>query len=258
MAADKTLKGPREFERLLDSMKARGARGLIRPKDNEKLGIRFYFDPAVESDVEKSIPLCGISATGIERLQVGQKIHVEVMGQAVRTFFESQVLRILKDVFIVSLPKKLIRSDRRKKQRYICDDRNTPFIRPVDWHVNHENLAAPPIMKAYESMTNLIRVEDISFGGVYLNSRFPAFTNWIELNPFLEQAEVYLPMQEPFQVDMELRWSKRVRERIITDQGLELMVYNYKVGLKYIEPDMKFLNSLSEFLSVMKLTSKER
>ena len=154
----------------------------------------------------------------------------------------------------MSVPSSIEKTERRTRQRHACRHKKVPLFKPGDWEIDISDVSAPPVFGLYQPLANWTLVDDLSFGGLCVETRFPSVVSWLERSPSFEHSMVQLPMTKPFMVHTELRWSKRIRERIETEDGLELSIQKYKFGLEFMDPSMEFLQAVAEFLKIMDIT----
>lgn len=227
--------------------------GIIRPVETKKLGIRFRFGKSRFDEKPYAIQLIDISDFGISRLEEYSRLKIEVFGHKKRMSFESQVLKVGSRAIWISLPKAVIEAERRTRQRFQVGVENMVFYNSNSWVVDSEDVAAPPIFGLYKPLASWTPVADISYGGVCVETRFPSILSWVEANPFSESSEIVIPMIGPCEVSTELRWTKRIRERLHSDDKNSISIQKYRLGLEFINASSEFEAHLSEFIKRLQL-----
>lgn len=227
--------------------------GIIRPLEEKKLGIKFRFGRTRFDEKPFAVQLIDISDFGLSRLQDANRLKIEVFGQQKRISFECQILKIGNRSLWIALPKAVIESERRTRERFLTDIENMIFFNPKSWMVDGNDIAAPPIFGIYQPLASWTPVADVSFGGVCIETRFPSLLNWIEANPDCEQSEIIMPMIGPCSVVTELRWTKRIRERVKTEDTSSFAIQKYRFGLKFIDPTPEFEGQIADFINKLKI-----
>jgi hypothetical protein len=248
----KSISGLQEIMDYLQELAMMDSTGIIRPTTEKKLGIKFRFGRTRFEEKPYAFQLVDISEYGLCRLGDFRRLKIEVLGHSKRINFESQLLKVGSRSIWLALPTAVIESERRIRQRFSTTRDNMLFFNPKSWTVDGSDIAAPPIFGLYKPLASWTSVVDVSFGGVCVETRFPALLNWIEANPVCEQSELIIPMVGPCQVATELRWSKRIRERI-SNEDISIAIQKYRFGLKFMEPSSELLDHVGDFIKKLQM-----
>ncbi|SMF56505.1 hypothetical protein [Pseudobacteriovorax antillogorgiicola] len=257
MVQEKLISETEQIHKYLRDLALKDSTGIIRPVKATTLGVKFRFGRTKFNEKPFGIQLVDISQYGLNKLKDYKELQIEVFGQDRRVSFKSDLLKVSKYGIWVSVPVEVSKSERRQRQRYLTNEDHLPFFDPGNWAVEPDDISAPPVFGLYKPLAAWTLVVDISFGGLCVETRFPSIVNWVESNPHFKESMVQLPMKKGFQVETELRWTKRIRERVVTEDGLTLSIQKYKFGMQFIEPSREFLQSLTEFLKVMQITENK-
>ncbi len=254
MAVNTLINDSQEINRFFLNLSREGSTGIIRPIDAPTLGVKFKFGKTRLKEHPIALQLIGISTYGLEKLKEYKDLKIEVFGQDKRVSFEARTLKVGNNGIWVSLPHEVINSERRERQRYITNDSHTPFFDPGGWTINPDDITAPPLFSLYKPISTWCRIMDISFDGICFETRFPAIIGWVEKNPIFKDSRIILPMKRPYAVPTELRWTKRIRERVRVEDNTFISIQKYKFGVKYQDPKREFLREVAEFLKIMQVT----
>lgn len=249
----RSVLGLQEIADYIKDLALTDSTGIIRPIEEKKLGIKFRFGRTRFEERPYALQLIDISEYGLNRLKEFTRLKIEVFGQHKRIAFDSQILKVGSRSIWISLPKAVIESERRTRKRFLTDFNNLIFFNPKSWLVDGNDIAAPPVFGIYQPLASWTPVADVSFGGVCVETRFPSLLNWIESNPVCDHSEIILPMVGPCAVATELRWTKRIRERVKTDDSSTFAIQKYRFGLRFIEPSSEFEDQIAEFIKKLQL-----
>ncbi len=223
------------------------AEGIIRPVQERKLGVRFTFGDTFFHSRPPCFLLGSISDHGLNRLAPHVDLIVEVFGTDKRIAFTCSVLQHTPAGLYVTLPLTLSKAERRLSQRFKTTEDRMPFFDPKTWTIDENDIAAPPIFGLYQPLAAWTPVADISFGGVCIETRFPSLVNWVEANPTCPKAHLIFPMLKPIPIGLELRWTKRIRERSQSNEA-GYSIQKYKMGLAYLNPPREFMLEVGRFI----------
>ena len=227
--------------------------GIIRPFEDKKLGVKFRFGRTKFREKPYGLQFIGISDYGLTRLSEHRKLKIEIFGRSKRITFDCQLLKVLPHAIWVSVPTAVIEAERRDRQRFQTDIQNIAYFNPKSWVVDGNDIAAPPVFGLYQSQASWATISDISYGGICVETRFPSLLNWLDCHPICDESELVLPMKEPLLVPTELRWSKRIRERVSEDRKSNLSIQKYRFGLMFLQPTNAALEAVSDFIKTLEL-----
>jgi hypothetical protein len=243
---------PAIIRTIISELADQRADGIIRPVQERKLGVRFSFGDTFFNSRPPCFVLGSISDHGLARLQPHTDLIVEVFGTDKRIAFTCSVLQLTPAGVYVTLPLTLSKAERRIAQRFKTLDDRMPFVDPKAWVVDPNDIAAPPVFGLYQPLSSWASVSDISFGGVCVETRFPALLNWVEANPTCTRAELIFPMMKPIAIGLELRWTKRIRERT-TSAEAGYSIQKYKMGMAFLNPPREFMLEVGRFIKELQM-----
>jgi hypothetical protein len=177
---------------------------------------------------------------------------VEVFGMDKRVAFTCSVLEYTPAGVCVSMPLTLSKAERRIAQRFKTSNERMPFVDPKAWVIDPNDIAAPPIFGLYQPLASWSLVSDISFGGVCMETRFPALLNWVEANPLCAHAQLIFPMMKAIPIGLELRWTKRIREPSSSPEA-GYSIQKYKMGMSFLNPPREFMLEVGRFIKELQL-----
>jgi hypothetical protein len=243
---------PAIIRKIISDLSDARAEGIIRPVQERKLGVRFAFGDCFFNSRPPTFLLGNISDHGLARLQPHTELIVEVFGTDKRIAFTCSVLQHTPAGLYATLPVTLSKAERRIAQRFKTNEDRMPFIDPKTWLVDANDIAAPPVFGMYQPLASWAAVSDISFGGVCIETRFPSLLNWIEANPNCTRAQVIFPMMKPIPIGLELRWTKRIRERT---QNVEAgySIQKYKMGMAFLNPPREFMLEVGRYIKELQM-----
>lgn len=249
----RSVSGLQNIMQYLKNLSESRVTGIIRPVEEKKLGIKFRFGRTRFSEKPYLMEFVEISDYGLTRLQEFDKLKVEVFGRNKRITFDCHRLKVKPEGVLVSVPTAVIEAERRNRQRYRTNLHHIGFFNPKSWNVDGNDIASPPVFGLYKPLASWNALSDISHGGICVETRFPAVLNWIEAHPVCDEAQLILPMTEPLEMPMELRWTKRIRERVGSDRKSNLSIQKYRFGLMFMQPTDSCLDAVTDFIRALEL-----
>ena len=82
------------------------------------------------------------------------------------------------------------------------------------WEANAHQITSPPVFDNHPEFASMIRLADISEGGICAVSRFPGMLSVLRKGVIDDVATLFLPMQKKIEVGLEVRWIKRIKENV--------------------------------------------
>lgn len=241
-----------DIRECIAELSAERAEGIIRPLQERKLGVRFSFGETFFHSRPACFLLSGISEHGLQRLKPHIDLFIEVYNSSNRIAFHSSVLQHTPAGIYVTLPLTLSKAERRLSQRFKTHDDKLPFFDPGSFNLLASDVSAPPLFGMYAPLATMFPVFDLSFGGICLETRFPALISFLDANPNLRQAKLQFPMAKPMPVEFELRWTKRIREKNTTGE-LGQSLQKYRVGLAFDNPPRELMLEVGRFIKEMQM-----
>lgn len=243
---------PAIIRKIITELSDTRAEGIIRPVQERKLGVRFAFGDTFFNSRPPSFLLGSISDHGLARLLPHSDLIVEVFGTDKRIAFNTSVIQHTPAGVYVNVPATLSKAERRIAQRFKTAEDRMPFVDPKAWIVDANDIAAPPVFGLYQPLASWASVSDISFGGVCVETRFPALLNWVEANPTCTRAQLVFPMMKPIPIGLELRWTKRIRERTTTAEA-GYSIQKYKMGMAFLNPPREFMLEVGRYIKELQM-----
>lgn len=243
---------PAMIREIILDLASERAEGIIRPIHERKLGVRFSFGDTFLDSRPPCFVLASISDHGLSRLRSHVELVVEVFGMDKRVAFTCSVLQHTPAGVYVSLPLTLSKAERRIAQRFKTIDERMPFVDPQTWLIDPNDIAAPPVFGLYQPLASWSLVSDISFGGVCMETRFPSLLNWVEANPICARAQLIFPMMKAIPIGLELRWTKRIRERSSSTEA-GYAIQKYKMGMAFMNPPREFMLEIGRFIKELQM-----
>jgi len=201
--------------------------------------------------VESSTPalrISNISEKGIQHLAGQTRVQVEFVMMSTKVLFVSSILSRGQNSIVVALPLSLVSIERRKNARYNCTDGLMAFIDLSVWKPEEEDATAPPFYPVYRTVASYVGVADVSFGGLCALTRFPAVTTALKRGMIDDRAKLVLPMQQPLDISLEIRWFKRIREYVKESTEPSAYMRSYRFGAEFINPSEQVRLAVRQFI----------
>ena len=257
MAIQKLLTEVDDIRRYFGQLAKTKAAGIIRPVQNPGLGVKFRFGNVRLKSPPYAVQAVEISRYGLERLKEFDELDIEVFGQSRRVSFTTVALQFTDKGVWVDLPKELTKAERRSRARHPMSPKQCPFFDLGDWDLDPMDITAPPVFGLYKPISNWCMVADLSFGGICIETRFPAIIKRIEASKHFRSSRLIIPMKEPLKIATELRWTKRIREPIKVDNGLFVSIQKYRFGIQFKKPSREFLQYVAEYLKSLQVAEEQ-
>jgi c-di-GMP-binding flagellar brake protein YcgR len=241
------ITNPERIGRIVARMCDGRMQALIRTKDNSKVGIRASFARTDTLKGSTLIQFEKISNFGLQKLDKGMQIKVEVIGMPSKVMFVTEIKDKLSDGIVCSLPASLVSIERRQNARYRVTNATMAYLSFSVWQPEDEDPASPPFFDAYRTLATWIPILDMSTGGVCIQSHFPSFINVLESIAVDTNAKLHLPMSPPMPVHAAIRWKRRIRNRIIEDVN-ERYQLDFRIGVEFLEIQEEQRNRIRNFL----------
>jgi len=207
---------------------------LIRTKDNAKVGIRANFARYDGLKNPPQIIFDKISEFGLQKLEKGTPVKIEVIGMPSKVMFVSTINDKTEEGVLCNLPASLVTIERRQNSRYRVTPSAMAYLSFSLWSPVDDDPSAPPFFDAYRSLAGWIPILDISAGGVCVQSHFPSFINFLETVDLDPKAKLHLPMSAPMPVQAAIRWKRRIKNRIDEDNR-ERYQLDFRLGIEFLE-----------------------
>ncbi len=211
---------------------------MIRADGDATIAVKGRASSVVlESDLP-GMRISNISEKGCSHLTMRQRVQVEFIMMSTKVVFISQILSREQSSIVVSLPTSLLSIERRKNARYPATPELTAFLDLSMWKPDEYDVTAPPFFAHHKDVASFIPVSDVSFGGLCAVTRFPAVNGVLRRGLIDDRAKLILPMQDPLDVGVEIRWVKRIKEHYRSGGGAEdstrAFMRFYRFGVEFI------------------------
>ncbi len=192
--------------------------------------------------------ISNISDKGVSHLGPVEKVQVEFVMMATKVVFLSTILVREQNAILVALPTSLISIERRKNARYNCTEDLMSFLDLSIWKPQADDVTAPPFYPHYKDVSSYLAVSDLSFGGLCAVTRFPAVNTVLRRGLIDDRAKLILPMQEPLEVGVEVRWFKRIKEHVKGKEDEASFMRSYRFGLEFISQTDQVRLAVRQFI----------
>jgi hypothetical protein len=207
---------------------------LIRTRDNVKVGIRANFARYDGLKNPPQIFFDRISELGLQKLEKGTTVKIEVIGMSSKVMFVSTIIDKVEEGVLCNLPAFLVTIERRQNSRYRVTPSAMAYLSFSLWLPDNTDPSAPPFFDAYRNLAGWIPVLDISASGACVQSHFPSFINFLETVELDPDAKLHLPMSAPMPVQAAIRWKRRIKNRIEEDNS-ERYQLDFRLGIEFLD-----------------------
>jgi c-di-GMP-binding flagellar brake protein YcgR len=245
--ATSKITNPERISRIVLRMSDGRMQALFRTKDNIKVGIRANFARFDGQAQPPQIVFDKISDIGLQKLEKGMPVKVEVIGMPSKVMFVTTITDKTEDGVICSLPASLVTIERRQNSRYRVTPSAMAYLSFSLWAPEDDDPSAPPFFDAYRSLAGWIPIMDISAGGVCVQSHFPSFINVLETVDIDPKAKLHLPMSAPMPVQAAIRWKRRIKNRFSEDNR-ERYQLDFRLGIEFLELSEEYQVKIRNYL----------
>ncbi len=162
--------------------------------------------------VAPSLTITGISAAGMQCLVESRIVKVEFILLSKKIAFGAEVVNAGAGQITLKVPDKVVAIERRVNVRFKVPSVCPAFIEFPDRRVALNEDGAPyypPGLHSSARKSVLMRIDDVSLGGVAGFTRYSAVANAIKMSDDLQNAILYFPDNYPVPVPVSVRWSKK-------------------------------------------------
>lgn len=245
------ISNPLRISRIVAKMCQGHMQAIIRTKESSKLSIRAAF-AKYETGREPEIVFDKISNYGLEKLNSGMQIKIEVIGMPSKVMFVTTIKTKSSTAITCSLPLSLVSIERRQNSRFRAIPSAMAYLSFSVWSPEDNDFAAPPFFDVYRNISSWLPLVDISAGGICIQSHFPSFINQLETIDFDPEARLHLPMSTPMPIKAQIRWRRRIKNRIIDDFG-ERYQLDFRVGVEFAELQDEQRSRIRQYLRQLSL-----
>ncbi|NRA44005.1 MAG: hypothetical protein HRU09_03505 [Oligoflexales bacterium] len=210
---------------------------LIRELQNPSIAVKgraLDLQTLYYGDHKKiGIIICDVSSKGLRYLFDKESVQLEFVMLSSKIACNCKIIQIRDAEVIISLPKTLVSTEKRKNTRYKSNQEAPAFLRLSIWKSSKGDALAPPYFDHHRQLVDLLPVMDISFGGVCFHSQFPAMSQNLERGVIDPHALIMLPMSPPVPVELVVRWMKTVKEHVRITSKDSISRANFYVGCSF-------------------------
>ena len=227
---------------------------VIRTSHHPDLAIKGRAVAVLQGDV-KGLRISDISDAGMEYLSNKNSVRIEFRGIKTQLVFDGAIIDNSINSILTSLPKSLISLERRENQRFSTLRSHSIFA-----DVGLLRLAAKQnsnILHCAPSQTHLkswLRVNDVSLGGFATTTIFGKVSGIVKRGLIDDEIYLRIPSNPPFQCSAEVRWTKKIKERLVTPQG-DFYTRKYAIGWSFIEPTDEMSLALQKFMKAVTMAN---
>lgn len=221
------------IQRILDKICSASLPVLLRTLDSGPTAVRGRASNLMRYRARDCFRVSNISAKGIEHIGNSEILQIEFVGRSTQLTFKTKVINVQGNSIIFDIPKVIESVERRQNARFVVTDSMTSFIEMGLWRASSHQTISPPVFDVYPNLASMIKLADISEGGVCAVSRFPGMLSTIGKGVIDDAAYLYLPMQTPVRVGVEIRWIKRIKENIDMEKDGKFARY-YRFGANFL------------------------
>lgn len=226
------ISSPERIARVLRRICQASLQVMVRASEQSPTTVKGRATNLIMDANVPRLRIANISDQGVQYLKDKGKVQVEFIMMSTKVVFVSQIVGREQNSLLVRMPQSLVSIERRKITRYSCTDDLMAFLKLSIWNPDPRDSTAPPYFPPYDSLSSHVPVADLSFGGLCAVTRFPAIGRVLRRGLIDDKATLVLPMQKPVNVGVEVRWFKKIREHINTDQS-KSYTRSYRFGVEF-------------------------
>ncbi len=241
------ITNPDRIDRILRKICDASMQVVMRRADLKAIAVRGRAATLHEEPGSNGMRISNISAQGMQHLVTVDDLQVEFRGMSTQVGFASKILVREQSSVIVAVPQSLVSLERRKSSRVLSTGRLAPFVKLGVWKPAASDLASPPVFPHFQDLASQVLIADISEGGLCCTTRFPAVVNALTRGVIDDHALLYFPMRTPLEVSLEVRWVKRIKERVKVE-GAERFERHYRFGLQFVKMSSEARMRVRQFI----------
>jgi hypothetical protein len=201
------------------------------------------------TDGTPCLRIANISDKGILHLSTVERVQVEFVMMSTKVVFLASLVAREQNSILITLPTALVSIERRKNARYNCTEDLTAYLDLSLWKPHVEDVTAPPFYPQTRSISGFLQVGDLSFGGLCVVTRFPAVNTVLRRGLIDDRARLVLPMQDPLEVGIEIRWFKRIKEHVkSSDETAQNFMRTYRFGVEFTSQSDEVRVAIRQFI----------
>lgn len=189
-----------------------------------------------------------VSEKGLQYLAGQRRIQVEFAMVSAKVVFTTDLIAMTQGKLIVSIPRSISNIERRQNIRHAIPPDLPAFFVPSIWKPTFRNDAEPAHFAYQRDLVHYIRLADISQTGFCGTMRFPAALAHLAEGAMDRRAQLVLPLETPHPIEIEVRWTKRLRTGEQRADGKTLSARSYRFGAAFVSPSEEFNIAMKQYL----------
>jgi hypothetical protein len=232
---DKAVKisNPERVDRILRKISSASIEVLIRVAGSKSVAVRGRAAEVDTANMPHTFRICNISDAGIAHLQTVDVARIEFIGMTTQVVFDGRIITRDHGSIAIEYPTALFSLERRENARFVATPSNMSFVNLGCWSINEADITAPPVIYPFVDLASWISIADISEGGFCAVTRFPAPINALRRGTIDDHAKIIFPMQPHIPVALEIRWFKRIKDRVRVE-GSTRFQRTYRFGAQFV------------------------
>ena len=238
---------PARVERILKRICAENLQVLLRREDQKKVAVRGNAEAIRDGDNPPALLISDISDKGLRHLKNPGVVRVEFAGMSNKVVFRTKVIKQEFDTVYVVKPTSLFSIERRANARHAVNERLLSFVQLERWQPRMTEVTSPPMLSPYLDISNWLGLGDISEGGFCAVTRFPSVLASISQGDVDQNAKLILPMQPPIDSPVEVRWVRRIQEKMDLE-GTTRHKQFFRIGLQFSEFSDELMVGVKQYI----------
>lgn len=241
------------ISRILEKLIASQAQVYIRSHKDLSVAVKgrlaniidFFLD---EQTRTKALRFGDISEKGLRYLFGEENLQIEFVLMSTKVVFVSKVFLSDSSHLIISIPNQITSIERRANARYKATADYSGFLRMEIFRPEFDDYGAAPFFPQQRQISGLLKMDDISLGGISISSNFPSVTHVAKRGVIDEGAMLILPLQKPVYCPMQVRWTKRLTSDYKDHDGQLIQIQSFKIGFEFISPKEDLQNAIRIYI----------
>ena len=237
------------IDRILEKLIQSQAQVLIRSHKDLSIAVKgrltnmidFFVD---EQTKAKGIGIGDVSDKGLRYLGGHEVLQIEFILMSTKVVFVSRVLISEGSYLIILVPNQLTSIERRINARYKATADYSGFLKMEIFKPGFEDYGAPPFLPQQAHLSSMLKLDDVSLGGLSVSSHFPSVTNVAKRGVIDDGAMLILPLQKPVICPLQVKWTKRVTSHHKDHDGQLIQVPIFKIGFEFISASEELKNAI--------------
>lgn len=242
------ISNPTRIARIIERICQANLPVILRQMSDSSIAVKGRAVSLSPESNSYGLRISNISEMGIQHLiRPDAKIQVEFVMMSTKVLFVSQIISSDSQSVVLSMPSVLVSVERRKNARYSTTDEHQALVQFSVWKADGNDMTAPPVFFPESQLASFIQIADLSYGGMCVVTRFPSLNTVLRRGLIDEKAKIILPLAEPFEVSLEVRWVKRIKEHIAENESKQI-VRSYRFGLEFVKQPENVKIAIHQFI----------